>query len=107
MEIKQNKFIQFIKDNDIKTNSQCYILSKVLCNKDSKDPNKNPYVWFKLLQIKSVNVNGEDKHQMFVLDYFCRDVQKAVPFHVGQLVSYRLSDYIGKKCSIVEINAVD
>ena len=99
-----NKFINFIKNNDIKTDNEAYILAVIVCN--PKDKSKSQYVWYKLLKIRNVEINGEIKQQIYILDYFDNDVEKSKQFTVGQLVHYDLTQKIGSKTKICNIVGV-
>lgn len=104
--MKDNKFTKFINDNDIATNNQAYVITKILCNKNSQKKDEQPYFWFKLLAVKSYEKDGSIVKQIYILDYFTRNIDAHKDIPVGALVNYELSQMIGKKCSIVEIHEV-
>lgn len=104
--MKDNKFTQFINNNDIKGSNQAYVITKILCHKKGDNGKNQDYLWFKLLQIKEYEKEGSIVRQIFILDYFTYNIDTYKDISVGALVSYRTSDYIGKKCSIVEIKEI-
>ena len=104
--MKDNKFTKFINDNDIATNNQAYIITKILCNKNSQKKDEQPYLWFKLLAIKNFEKDGSMVKQIYILDFFTRNIDAFKDLAVGSLVNYELSQMIGKKCSIVNIKEV-
>lgn len=101
-----NKFVKFIKDNDIKNENEAYIMAVIICN--PKDKSKSQYVWYKLLKIRNIEIDGEIKQQIYLLDYFDNDVEKSKQFTVGQLIHFDLTQKIGSKtkiCNIYGVNA--
>lgn len=104
--MKNNKFIDFINNNDITTPNQAYVITKILCNKDSTDVKKAPYLWIKLLSVKKFNNNGVEVKQIYINDFFTREIDKYKDLCIGELVNCVISQVVGRQCRIVELASV-
>lgn len=104
--MKENKFTKFIYDNDIKTSNEAYVISKIPCSRKDDNGKVLNYLWFKLLQVKCFEKDGQIVRQIYVLDFFTYNIDAFKDVSIGSLVQFELSTMVGRKCSIVNIKEI-